>query len=68
MCHASNPRDGACEPLIQTATRWRVMMLPKCVMLVFCHPTSEFVRMSRCSSNTMVASKDTRSYTGVGIC
>jgi hypothetical protein len=33
---------------------------------VFCHPTSEFIRMSRCSKKTMVASKDTRNYTSSG--
>ena len=31
---------------------------------VFCQPMSEFIRMSRCSRKTMVASKDTRNYTG----
>jgi hypothetical protein len=35
-------------------------------LLVFCQPTSEFIRMSRCSRKTMVASKDTRNYTGSG--
>ena len=33
-------------------------------MSVFCHPTSEFICVSCCSSKTMVASKDTRNYTG----
>ena len=33
---------------------------------VFCHPMSEFIRMSCCSRKTMVASKDTRNYTGSG--
>ena len=27
------------------------------IMSVFCHPTSEFIRVSRCSRKTMVASK-----------
>jgi hypothetical protein len=35
-------------------------------MLVFCQPTSEFIRVSRCSRKTMVASKDTRNYTSLG--
>ena len=33
---------------------------------VFCQPTSEFIRVSCCSRKTMVASKDTRNYTGSG--
>ena len=33
---------------------------------VFCGPTSEFIRVSRCSRKTMVALKDTKSYTGSG--
>jgi hypothetical protein len=33
---------------------------------VSCHPTSEFIRVSRCSIKTMVASKDTRNYIGSG--
>jgi hypothetical protein len=36
------------------------------VMSVFCHPMSEFIRMSCCSRKMMVASKDTRSYIGLG--
>jgi hypothetical protein len=37
------------------------------VMLsVFCPPTIEFIRVSRCSKKTMVASKDTRNYIASG--
>ena len=31
---------------------------------VFCQPASEFIRVSRCSRNMMIASKDTRNYVG----
>ena len=33
---------------------------------VFCHSTSEFVHMPRCSRKTMITSKDTRNYTSSG--
>ena len=36
------------------------------IVSVFCHPTSEFIRMSHYSRKTMVASKDIRNYTGSG--
>jgi hypothetical protein len=33
-------------------------------LLVFCHPMSEFIHVSRCSRKTMVTSKGTRNYIG----
>jgi hypothetical protein len=33
---------------------------------VFCRPTSEFIRVSRCFRKTMLAHKDTKSYTSSG--
>ena len=36
------------------------------VLSVFCHLMSEFIRVSRCSSKTMAASKDIRNYIGLG--
>ena len=35
-------------------------------MSAFCQPVSKFIRVSRCSRKTMVASKDTKNYTGLG--
>ena len=46
--------------------KWSQYKYMRNYMSVFCHPTSELIRMSRCSRKTMVTSKDTRNYTGLG--
>jgi hypothetical protein len=45
--------------------RW-IMRCVTFVLSVFYHSTSEFIRMLRCSRKTVVASKDTKNYTGSG--